>query len=389
MDWSNLFAQPPALLLGDEEEDEGEAIDEGEQEEEGEEEGEQEDEEEGGSEGDAPPVQMPEAIPALELHIQPDAVGTDVVAQLTGLTSLQVAEDREPSHEWQSQLATALSAMHHLRRLALPQVWPGPVADALSQMRQLTELEIWGYQDQSPAAALVLPSVQIVRVRPAAIDVSFLDSLVAPQLKVLQRGLGTSLYGEPFIETLVLNVYESQTPAQQTEALERCMRGVMRCCNNLELCFQQQVFAADTQEEVDSCRDALATSVMQVMGRCWRPDPNLVDGSSPLNPLRLAGGHNIHVASLSAGWGLILSDIVVTRSLVAALSPGLTRIDLRCVEVGVGMGVGVAQPTAWGGSCIQPSGGSCDFLVESCAAGLQLGVSSLVGLCPGRHAVTG
>jgi hypothetical protein len=269
----------------------------------------------------------------LERGLLPDASSPGVLSALTGLISLEMWDDdgdvKEPSQAWQAQLATALAAMHQLRRLVLPQVWQGPVAQALSQMQQLTELDTYDTR-KSPGAGLVLPGVQILRVR--KVDLSFLDSLVAPQLQVLQGGVGATSDGQPHLCTMVLHIKGLHPPVQQAAALERCMQGVMRHCNHLELCFPKHHSAASTpSDESPRRRAAVLTTGFQILSRCWRPDPNLVDGSSPLNPLRLAGGSNARVASVSGGWGLTLSEADVTSSVAAALPPGLTYLNLRCV----------------------------------------------------------
>jgi hypothetical protein len=274
--------------------------------------------------------QPAQGIPVMDdsmMGIQTDESGPDVLSQLTGLTSLEISgTPRETPHTWQAQLATALSAMHQLRRLSLPEVWPGPVAQALSQMQQLTELDICS--PCRPTAGLVLPGVQVLRV--VEVDLSFLDSLVAPKLQVLQGGVGSTINVQPYhLNAVSLDIDESDPPFQQAAVLERCMQGVMRHCNHLELCFPHQLYADDPPSELDSGRAAVVTSVVQILSRCWRPDPHLVDGSSPLNPLRLAGGHNAPAASASCGWGLTLCSAVVTSSIVAALPQSLTYIHLR------------------------------------------------------------
>jgi hypothetical protein len=265
----------------------------------------------------------------LERDLQPDASKPRVLSSLTGLTSLEIIDTSEPSHAWQAQLATALAAMHQLRRLALPRVWPGPVAQALSHMQQLTELDITDSSyPLNPLAALLLPGVEMLRAR--WVDLSFLDSLVAPRLQVLQGGLGSTKDGQPLLYTMVLDIQQLYPPFQQAAALERCMQGVMRHCNQLELCFPGQACAAGAHSKSGNLR-AVVTSVVQILSRCWRPDPNLIDGRSPLNPLRLAGGRNAPVASVSGGWGLTLCHAVVNSSVAAALPQSLTYINLRCV----------------------------------------------------------
>jgi hypothetical protein len=138
------------------------------------------------------------------------------------------------------------------------------------------------------------------------------------------------------------------------------MQGVMRHCNHLQLCFPKQHSAAGTQSKSARRSAAVATSVVQILGRCWHPDPHLLDGSSPLNPLRLAGRHNARAASASGGWGLTLSEAVVTSSVAAALPQGLTYIHLRCVTG--------AQRTAWENNACSPKPRFANLLLSFTAA---------------------
>jgi hypothetical protein len=104
------------------------------------------------------------------------------LSRLTSLTSLtfQSTCSKAPAPQWQSQLASALTALTGLQRLQLPQVWEGPVAEALRQMPGLAQLEL--SQRQRGATTLRLPYVKLLRLK--VVDPSFLAAVDAPQLQV-------------------------------------------------------------------------------------------------------------------------------------------------------------------------------------------------------------
>jgi hypothetical protein len=97
-------------------------------------------------------------------------------------------------------------------------------------------------------------------------DWEFLGTgLHGPQLKVLRRG--TEVYC--CTSDLALELEEPDDAEQQLALVERCAKGALRYCNHLSL------YSCQPEPET-------VAAVLQALGRWWRPDPSLVDGSHPL-----------------------------------------------------------------------------------------------------------
>jgi hypothetical protein len=105
---------------------------------------------------------------------------------------------------------------------------------------------------------------------------------------------------------------------QLSEALEHCCtQGVLRHCNRLSL-FPR----------VRSTSQAVTSAVLQTLGRWWRPDPSLVDGSSPFSRINAHTSHNCTPAGTVNGWNLALGELPLSREALAALPQGLTHLEL-------------------------------------------------------------
>jgi hypothetical protein len=256
------------------------------------------------------------------LHPSVQGGGPAQLSQLTRLTALLFPEgtDDAPPALWQSQLASALTALTSLQRLQLPRVWEGPVAGALGQMAGLTQLVV-NTRQQALAGGLTLPRVQVLKVRRA--ELRFTAALRAPQLRLLQG----------YSDMPVRPVFRLQLPGgdlstkQQGGAppltmLEQCAQGVLRCCNSLGI------------EGNDGISDNTAEAALQVLGRAWRPDPSLVDGSSPHGEAQNDADNRTGVRKArrpegSDGWRLELRAWQLSRRALAALPQGLTHLELQ------------------------------------------------------------
>jgi hypothetical protein len=208
--------------------------------------------------------------PAGAQHPSMQGSGPAVLSRLTGLTALCIESktSTSPPDLWQAQLTSALTALTSLRRLALPRVWEGPVAGALGQMAGLTQLVLSWHQPEM--SGLTFPRLKLLTA--ASVDLGFLSNTKAPQLESLQttqkRGY-TALYRM----YLALQLPEARTQ-QQLQQLSAtlelcCTQGVLKHCNRLSI-----------WPRADGTSQA-ATSALRALGRWWRPDPSLVDGSSP------------------------------------------------------------------------------------------------------------
>jgi hypothetical protein len=117
--------------------------------------------------------------------------GASAIAQLTGLTQLELYSTLSMfSGAEQLELGSALQALSNLRCLCITHTPPGPVTQALSQLRALTELCITQQGLVPDPAYLTLPScVSLTFFRRFSskpfISVRHVASLQAPQLKHL------------------------------------------------------------------------------------------------------------------------------------------------------------------------------------------------------------
>jgi hypothetical protein len=255
------------------------------------------------------------------LHVSMQGEGPSVLRQLTGLTSLRFPErsdcDPDPPDLWQSQLASALTALTRLQHMELQSVWDGPVATALGQVTSLTKLVLTRQQPQL-STGLHLPGVKVLWVK--STDIDFLSTLQASHLQHLQGYAPESF--EPTIE-LDLPLGNQKRVQQQAALLERCARGALRHCNHLQICGR-----------LDHLTPELAVADLQAIGRCWRPDPSLVDGSSPhLQPDLAstdvsASREETAAQQAEGGWELTLEQFPCTKAALAALPQGLTRLKL-------------------------------------------------------------
>jgi hypothetical protein len=251
-----------------------------------------------------------EKEPALHLSMQGE--GPAVLRQLAGLTSLRCFPehtdwDEDPPDLWQAQLASALTALSRLQHLAVQRVWDGPVATALGHVTSLTKLETSRQQPWLPSG-LRLPGLKVFSTEGAGLD--FLTALEAPNLQHL-RGRSPT---DPF--SLSMQVGDAKRVQRQAVLLEQCARGPLRCCNRLEIW--------------GSCRrgrDGVAVVDMQALGKYWRPDPSLVDSSSPhVQPG--SSGARAGAQPPAGGWHLTREAIDCTKATLAALPKGLTRLEL-------------------------------------------------------------
>jgi hypothetical protein len=111
------------------------------------------------------------------------------------------------------------------------------------------------------------------------------------------------------------------SPEQQPALLKQCTQGVLRHCNRLT------ILGGIDEQASDRIQVAL-----QILTQSWRPDPSLVDGSSPLLAADGPEGNPVRLGTvMGAGWHLALDFFVRTPPVLSPLPQGLTRLELRCV----------------------------------------------------------
>jgi hypothetical protein len=103
--------------------------------------------------------------------------------------------------------------------------------------------------------------------------------------------------------------------------MARCTQGVLKCCNRLTLTtlrlFTHRAPSATRLETSGAMRAALPA-----LGRSWRPDASLVDGSSPHMQHRYKTYGTLVTGrepAPPAGWELGLWDITYSRAMLADL----------------------------------------------------------------------
>jgi hypothetical protein len=163
-------------------------------------------------------------------------------------------------------------------------------------------------QPARPQPPLHLSGVQLLKIVGGA-HLFFLDSLIAPQLQFIRRTstlLSSMLSDTTLLNSTVVCLDQVGGPDQQAALMERCAQGVFRCCSHLALL-------------APTASSAEVSSALEALGKYWRPDPSLVDGSSP---------HVQDQAAASAGWHLALINLPINWSSLAALPQGLTRLSL-------------------------------------------------------------
>jgi hypothetical protein len=263
-------------------------------------------------------------------HLQPEGAGTReelgpaALGRLTGLTTLRLTShyDLTPPALWQQHLSSALTALSKLQHLLLPRVWPGPIAAALGQMPSVTQLSITLSQP-SVNDGLHLPGVQLLRL--AAVDLGFLATLSAPQLQSIQGNVWHLESGSSGVSRVIVTLgTEGPSAKQQAALLEQCAQGVLGRCNRLML------------RGAKKCPESLVMSALQVLGKWWRPEPGLVDGSSPHvhipAPAEVMIRPRAEGVAVADGWFLILSALPLSRKAMAALPQGVTRLELWWVR---------------------------------------------------------
>jgi hypothetical protein len=106
---------------------------------------------------------------------------------------------------------------------------------------------------------------------------------------------------------------------------------VLKCCNRLTL-TTLRLFSLRGPSLTRPVTSPALTSALQALGRSWRPDASLVDGSSP----HMQHAYKTYGRVVTgwdppppAGWHLRLSDLECSRALLAMLPQGLTHLVLR------------------------------------------------------------
>jgi hypothetical protein len=165
---------------------------------------------------------------------------------------------------------------------------------------------------------LYLPGVQLLRL--SSVDLGFLGSLDAPKLQAIQGNVWHLESGTSGVSRVIVTLQANKDSLKQEAVLlEQCAKGVLRKCNRLML--------RGTQKSTEKGTSA----ALQALGRWWRPDPSLVDGSSPhvQIPAPAEVAKRAGAATTAAdGWYLICSQLPSSREALAALPQGLTRLEL-------------------------------------------------------------
>jgi hypothetical protein len=180
-------------------------------------------------------------------------------------------------------------------------------------MSWLKQLAITQHQPVVPG--LSLPAVKVLQL--SSVDLGFLDHLKAPQLQVLQ-GIRES----SGVTVLLGKAGLSANNQKLITALEKCTGGVLSHCNHLEI--------------DGPCCSGTVVDVLQVLGRCWRPDPSLMHDralQACTDGKQLADVRDRAPAPAAGGWQLTLSGLPGPRTAMAVLPKGLAHLALKWVQL--------------------------------------------------------
>jgi hypothetical protein len=236
-------------------------------------------------------------LKALSLYTN-NIKGASALAQLTGLTQLELPSEQLFSAEEQSELGSALAALSNLQSLLISHAPPGPVTQALSQLTGLTELTLTR-QDLVPnPGPLILPSCVRLSFCPQWNDIAIqhLRSTDAPQL----RHLVVSLAVKP----------------SDLDALALLCKGVLRACSSLAIHLDKAWSKEDT------------VALMAVLSQDWQP------AAEALQLLRcsIIGLERSCTSDLVEQWGLRLRDAHLSRQCLELLPRGLSVLWLWWVR---------------------------------------------------------
>jgi hypothetical protein len=229
-----------------------------------------------------------------------DVKGVSTIAQLTGLTQLELHSDTQGflgqqlfSDEEQAELGSALAALSNLQNLLISHAPPGPVTQALSQLSSLTKLTLSQQDLVHDPGPLVLPSCVRLTINNSN-SIRHLSSIQAPKLQHLA---GVSL---------------ALTP-NDLDSLRWLCRGMLRACTYLNLAL----YAWSKEDTV---------ALMAVVSQDWRPS------TEALQPIRSTGiGHNRICTSSDPPqqWTLQLWDSHCSRQCLELVPKGLAELSLQ------------------------------------------------------------
>jgi hypothetical protein len=237
-------------------------------------------------------LQACQQLKALHLVVR-NVKGASAIAQLTGLTQLQILSATPTQQLFsaaeQSELGSALAALSNLQSLSISHAPPGPVTLALSQLTRLTELMLYQQQVVDNAGPLVLPSCVKLTLYYNMLA-QHLASIDAPQLRSLEL-------------TMALK-------PSDLDALRWLCRGVLRACSSLALDLKHASSKEDT------------VALMELLGQDWQP----------LRPSSIKGLEG----SSSSGdapsrWSLQLRSTHCSRQSLELLPKGLGSLCLGWV----------------------------------------------------------
>jgi hypothetical protein len=224
--------------------------------------------------------------------------GMAALAQLTGLTSLQLRPGLQPdipkqmSAAEQSELGSALSALTNLQNLRIGHAPPGPITQALAQLTALTELTLARQYLVSNPGPVVLPGCVNLSFE-LSTSVQHVASIQAPQLQHLDVSLTVQ-------------------PSELTTLRQVC-RGVLTACSSLSLRLGRAWSKEDT------------VALMTVLSQDWQPSAEALHPSVPT--------HINHHESTSSGCvtqcSLELWSAPLDRQCLSLLPKGLAVLSLK------------------------------------------------------------
>jgi hypothetical protein len=244
----------------------------------------------------------------LSLGYTSDMKGISALAQLTGLTSLELyampgeRPHRQFSPTEQSELGSLLAALKQLRSLNTTYMPPGPMTQAVSQLTALTQVILPMQDLVGNPGPLILPSALRLCLGNIPLTPKHLAEINAPQLQYLFA--------------------RSALGPHDLDSVKRLCSGIFKAASSLYFDLQNRWSKEDT------------VTLMTVLRQSWQPSAQALSQAEQYSVEQrrsLLSVGQVCGSSSTQGWGLALVLAHCSRQCLSQVPIGLKRLDLRYV----------------------------------------------------------